>query len=93
MSVAAPTAADLERAYEAVRAQATGTATPVTPRGLALIIDTGLPAWIHARASLARSEIVAPAPTTTPVGPSAELVSVLAEMALGGQRSAAAWTA
>lgn len=84
----------LERAYEAVRAQATGTVTPVTPRGLALIIYSGLPAWIRAWASLAQSEIVAPAPTTTaPVGPSAELVSVLAEMALGGQRSAAAWTA
>ncbi|HZR69882.1 MAG TPA: hypothetical protein VFB01_12595 [Burkholderiales bacterium] len=86
-------AAEIERAYEAVRAQATGTATAVTPRGLALIIDTGLPAWIHAWTFLARTERLAPVPTTVGSVPhSAELVSVIAEMALG-QRSRVMWTA
>lgn len=83
---------ELERAYEALRAQATGQLAPATPRGLALFLAGGLPVWMTAWASPAPPPAAAP-PTPTAGGPrlvlaglSVELVRVLTEMALGGQR-------
>lgn len=84
--------ADLARAYEAVRAQAIGRPTEGSPRGLALILDVGLPAWIIASSSIVRSEFAAVAPvgTTRMVDPeSADLARVLTEMALAVRRDPA----
>ena len=84
-----PPAAELEQAYEVLRAQATGIAAPATPRGLAVFSARGLVAWMAAWARPAPLPTVA-APPSGPrlvlAGLSRELVSVLAEMALGGQR-------
>ncbi len=46
-------AIDLEQGYEAVRAQALGEAPDIAPRGLALLLQAGLPAWISACPPLA----------------------------------------
>lgn len=83
---------ELARAYEALRAQATGQLPAATPRGLALFLAAGLPAWMKAWAPL-----TPPAPTTprprgdgeVPVGLDGEVVRLLTEMALGCQRR---WT-
>ncbi|MGH9434298.1 MAG: hypothetical protein ACRD3T_22465 [Terriglobia bacterium] len=79
---------DIERAYEAVRAQATGEVVAITPRGLALLLSAGVPDWIRTCAPLKSA-----APTTVPLEPRAplsslcgELVAVLTEMALSNQR-------
>jgi len=90
MNQAAPPG-DVERAYEALRAQATGQLAPATPRGLALFLACGLPAWIAAWSSPAPAPAVAPTPAADGprlvlAGLSAELVRVLTEMALGGRR-------
>ncbi|MBI2325647.1 MAG: hypothetical protein HYU87_11900 [Chloroflexi bacterium] len=81
--------AEITRAYEAVRAQATGDLAASSPRGLALILDQGLASWIAAWSSRMRGEVA----TTTSVRTteasdpvSAELASVLAEMALASRR-------
>lgn len=84
--------ADIARAYEAVRAQATGGPTQDGPRGLALILDVGLAAWIRTWSSFIRSEVAAmpPARSISAVDPeSAELARVLTEMALAARRGAA----
>lgn len=84
--------ADLARAYEAVRAQAIGQPTEASPRGLALILDAGLAAWIGAWSSVAPAGVakVAPAPVTSAFAPeSAELARMLTEMALAARRGAA----
>ncbi len=84
--------AELARAYEAVRAQAIGRPTEESPRGLALILDAGLAAWIRAWSSLAHSDvaIIAPGRATSAFDPqNAELASVLAEMALASRRCTA----
>lgn len=79
--------------YEDLRAQATGQIPAATPRGLSLLLNQGLPAWIAA------CSLVAPDPTpasavssasATPARPlavkSAELVGVLTEMVQSGLR-------
>lgn len=85
-------AGELEQAYEVLRAQAIGTCAPATPRGLALVLASGLVAWMAAWARPAPPK-AAPPPVGGPrlvlAGLSVELVSVLAEMALGGQRRVA----
>ncbi len=72
--------------YEALRAAATGQAVCNTPRGLALLLSQGLPAWMGASAPLAPP---APVPLTVPpptaAGVGAEVVRVLTEMALGSR--------
>lgn len=81
--------AELARAYEAVRAQAIGQPAQTSPRGLALILDAGLAAWIRAWSSVASAEVasVASVRATSALGPrSAELASVLTEMALASRR-------
>ena len=76
--------------YEALRAQATGSLN-ATPRGLALLLSSGLPTWLASwRALLIAAP--APLPARPPresaaafrLGP--ELALLLAEMALSGQR-------
>jgi len=89
MNAPAP-AAELEQAYEALRAQATGQLAAVTPRGLALFLAGGLAAWLVVWARPAPAP-APPTPTTDAprlvlAGLSLELVRVLTEMALGGQR-------
>ena len=80
---------ELTLAYEALRAQATGALPATTPRGLALFLAAGCPAWITIWKPLAA---VAPRIPTiaherqTPVGVDGEVVQLLTEMALGCQR-------
>jgi hypothetical protein len=79
----------MKRGYEALRAQATGELPAVTPRGLALFLAAGSPAWMKAWAPL-----TPPAPTTpAPRGDrearasfGGEVVKLLTEMALGCRR-------
>jgi hypothetical protein len=77
---------DLCAGYEALRAQAVGGWPADFPRGRALVLTQGLPAWIRAWA----------APPTVPIPPApaggkgdgglgAEVVRLLTEMALGGR--------
>ena len=90
--MSAPAAAgELERAYEAVRAQAIGAAPHHAPRGLAVLLDRGLAAWIAVYPSSATraSPATASAPAAMTLGapaPNSELVRVLTEMALAGGR-------
>lgn len=86
-------AGDLGQGYEALRAQAVGQISAVTPRGLALFHRSGMVAWMSACVPLIPTDIpVNAAPSLNEGalavlgGSSAELVRVLAEMALGGQR-------
>lgn len=82
-------AAELEQAYEVLRAQATASGPPATPRGLALFLASGLVAWMAAWARPAPlPAVLAPqdGPRLVLAGLSRELVRVLAEMALGSQR-------
>jgi len=70
--------------YEALRAAATGSSVSDTPRGLALLVAQGLPAWMQAWAPLPALPAPAPAgerPLAAGVG--AEMVRLLTEMALG----------
>lgn len=75
--------------YEALRAQATGELPAVTPRGLAVFMAAGFPAWMTAWAPL-----TPPAPTRSSargdrevqVSLGGEVVRLLTEMALGCQR-------
>ncbi len=81
--------ADLARAYEAVRAQAIGQPTEAGPRGLVLILDKGVAAWIAAWSSVVRPDVAtaAPAPATSAFDPrSADLARMLTEMALASCR-------
>lgn len=80
---------ELERTYEALRAQAVGAIPAVAPRGLALLRHAGLVAWMRAcppsaPASLPERPGVGRGTTLADVG--GELVSVLTEMALGNRR-------
>jgi len=80
---------ELVRGYEALRAHATGELPAVTPRGLALFLAAGFPAWMVAWAPLA------PPTSTTPTlrgdrevraSVSCDVVRLLIEMALGCRR-------
>jgi hypothetical protein len=88
-AIEAGAATAVAEAYEALRAQATGIATPVTPRGLSLFLRAGLAAWMVAWTSTTAPRGAAMPPgRPRPVlsGLSMDLVSVLAEMVLAGQR-------
>ena len=52
-------AADLSQGYEALRAQAVGEIPSVTPRGLAVFINDGLPSWMRACAPTSRPSATA----------------------------------
>jgi hypothetical protein len=90
MKVSQP-AVQLTLAYEALRAQATGQLPAVTPRGLALFLAEGFPAWLNIWKPLV--VVTAPKPPSAPrqqqrpaVGLGGEVVQVLTEMALGCQK-------
>lgn len=82
---------EMARGYEALRAQATGELLTVMPRGLALFLAAGFPAWMKAWAPLT------PSTTAPPRGDrevraslGGEVVQLLTEMALGCRRRWAA---
>ncbi len=84
---------DLQQSYEALRAQALGQETAMMPRGLVLLLHAGMVAWMTACAPVASLPATAkPGPSIKVgkdhvlAGRSAELVRVLAEMAVGSQR-------
>jgi len=83
---------DITAAYEALRAQARGQLPSMEPRGLALCLSAGLPAWMKAWAPLAQQ---APRPTPSndsgdPVHAPGEVVRLLTEMALACRQGSAA---
>ena len=70
--------------YEALRAAATGSLACDTPRGLALLLSQGLPAWMRAWRPLPAPMPFPPADERPVVpGVGGEVVRVLTEMALG----------
>lgn len=76
-------AAEIGAGYEALRARALGEIPAATPRGLAVLMRDGLPAWMRALAPTDRSTLPArPAPSRELTGPGIELVSLLTEMVL-----------
>jgi hypothetical protein len=82
-----PPPGGLAAGYEALRAEATGGLPSDTPRGRALVLGQGLPAWIRAWAA---PPPAAPPPPCAPCpggtgGLAAEVVRLLAEMALGSR--------
>lgn len=82
---------ELCTAYEALRAVATGSVVSEAPRGLALLLAQGLPAWMQAWAPLPPPVLVGPAgerPLAAGLG--AEMVRLLTEMALGCRTTLAA---
>lgn len=77
----------LAAGYEALRAEAVGSLPSDAPRGRALVLGQGLPAWIGAWAAPAAA---APLPPCAPCpggigGLTAEVVRLLTEMALGAR--------
>lgn len=75
---------ELAAGYEALRAEAVGSLTSDTPRGLALFLAQGLPAWIRASVPPPAPRPVVPAgERSVAPGLAAEVVRVLTEMALG----------
>lgn len=75
--------------YEDLRAQATGQIPPATPRGLAILLRSGMPAWMAACPLVKSEPAAAKIPSTisgTPApslaGLSTDLVGVLTNMAL-----------
>lgn len=94
MRATAP-ASDLAQGYEALRAQATGQAPCRRPRGLAVLLRGGLASWMCACPPESRarpSAAAAPGVREARAGSagSAELVQLLAGMALSSQRRCAA---
>jgi hypothetical protein len=88
MNVGAATA-ELVQSYESLRSQATGQIPTSTPRGLALLLSSGMPAWMAACAPVmppATPAASSGAPARPLVGLGADLVRLLTEMALGGLR-------
>jgi hypothetical protein len=89
--MSARSAGELCADYEALRATAVGSVVSETPRGLALLLGQGLPAWLRAFG------VLAPAPPIVPVGErsvapglGADVVRVLTEMVLGCRTTLAA---
>lgn len=90
MKIAAA-ADDLVGGYEALRAQAVGELSDLTPRGLGVFMRGGLPGWMVACAPSTehrsrRSPVDSRAPARRLSGASTELVRMLAEMALVSSR-------
>ena len=90
MKIAAA-ADDLLGGYEALRAQAIGELSDLTPRGLGVFMRSGVPGWMVACApSMEHRSRSSPVDSRTPArrlaGASAELVRMLAEMALVSSR-------
>ncbi len=83
-------AEDLAPAYEALRAQATGQLPATTPRGLALCLRAGLPAWMKAWTPSASRPAASVRDASTLVHAPGEVVRLLTEMALACQQGSAA---
>jgi len=88
-------AAELTAGYEALRAGAIGARPQSTPRGLAVLARSGLPGWLCAFPPAERRTRTACSPPCSSLGPAsegpspragAELVRLLAEMALAVRR-------
>ena len=82
---------DLVGGYEALRAQAVGDLSDLTPRGLGVFMQGGLPAWMVACAPSTkhgsrRSPVDSRTSARRLAGASEELVRMLAEMALVSSR-------
>ena len=90
--MSATPAGELCSGYEALRAVATGSVVAAAPRGLALLLGQGLPAWIRAWAPLPPPAAPRVALGERPVvaGLAGEVVRVLTEMALGCRSELAA---
>jgi len=85
---------DLLQGYEALRARAVGEIPAVTPRGLAIFMRCGAPAWMVACApevsSASTTSSACPNRAHRGVGTNADLVRLLTEMVLSTrQRSCA----
>jgi hypothetical protein len=83
---------DLSASYEALRAHAVGGLPAESPRGLAIVVNQGLPAWIRAWAApppVSSAPVLASGSGGTSVGLGAEVVRLLTEMALGSRREVA----
>ena len=77
--------------YETLRATATGSPICDTPRGLALFLAQGLPAWMRAWAPLPSPAPMVPAAERSMVpGVGGEVVLLLTEMALACRTNVAA---
>ncbi len=92
--ITATAGAQLAASYEALRAQAVGELTTRMPRGLAALLRLGVPAWMRACTALMPVTTSPTADTTArssaSSSPPAEMVTILAEMALGGLRRCSA---
>jgi hypothetical protein len=80
---------EMERGYEALRAQATGELPAVTPRGLTLFLTAGFPAWMKAWTPLTAPVPRTPMPRVdrdVRANLGVEVVQLLTEMALGCRR-------
>jgi hypothetical protein len=76
----------LAAGYEALRAEALGCLPSDAPRGRALVLGQGLPAWIGAWAAPASAAPPPCAPCPGGIGGlTAEVVRLLTEMALGAR--------
>ena len=80
-------AGELCAGYEALRAAADSVVSD-TPRGLALFLAQGLPAWMRVFCALAPIVSVGECPVASGVG--ADVVRVLTEMVLGCRTTLAA---
>ena len=77
-------AGELCAGYEALRATAAGPVVSDTPRGLALFLTQGLPAWMRAFCALVPAAPIVPvAERPAASGLAADVVRVLTEMVLG----------
>jgi len=84
-------AGELCAGYEALRATASGSVVSETPRGLALFLAQGLPAWMRVFCALAPAPaIVSVGARPAPSGLGADVVRVLTEMVLGCRTTLAA---
>lgn len=78
---------ELAAGYEALRAQAMGEMPAASPRGLAVLMGGGIPAWMCALAPASRSITpVRPGSAPEPSGFGTELVSLLTEMVLSSRK-------
>ena len=80
---------DLAQGYEALRAEALGRLSAITPRGRAVLLHRGLVAWMRAlppATPAPRAGRSIDAPAIVAAGVRRELVDVLTAMALGSGR-------
>jgi len=77
---------EMKRSYEALRAQASGALPAVTPRGLALFLTAGFPAWMKAWTPPASKTPAPRGDREVRASFGDEVVQLLTEMALGCRR-------